>query len=159
MPVAYYVFGGRALRVHPRPISLNAPRRFRLFLPSLPPPASMRVPVSLAQGCTIVSACGFDSIPADMGLAFMVSQFPEGAIPSAAESYLSLHAGTLPASPALPPSLPPPASPGPVPSPPPLLPDGRPQGRGGALCDVRVHCARLLQRGGAPPAASPPGED
>ena len=47
------------------------------------------------QGCTIVSACGFDSIPADLGLAFMVSKFPKGAIPSAAESYLSLQAGEM----------------------------------------------------------------
>ncbi|EDQ91000.1 uncharacterized protein MONBRDRAFT_18216 [Monosiga brevicollis MX1] len=46
-----------------------------------------------AKGITIISACGFDSIPADLGTLFTVSQFPEGSRPASVESYLQLHAG------------------------------------------------------------------
>lgn len=41
----------------------------------------------------IVSACGFDSIPADMGTAFTVAQFPSGAKIGNVQSYLSLKSG------------------------------------------------------------------
>eukprot|EP00049_Salpingoeca_infusionum_P025441 m.19298 g.19298 ORF g.19298 m.19298 type:complete len:410 (+) comp8012_c0_seq1:271-1500(+) len=47
------------------------------------------------SNCTIVSACGFDSIPADMGTAFAVEQFVNrNAVPSLVDSYLSLSSGS-----------------------------------------------------------------
>eukprot|EP00056_Hartaetosiga_gracilis_P007531 m.109432 g.109432 ORF g.109432 m.109432 type:complete len:436 (+) comp12732_c0_seq1:6733-8040(+) len=47
-----------------------------------------------ASGAIIVSACGFDSIPADMGTAFCVKTMTEkGVIPSSIQSYLSVDYG------------------------------------------------------------------
>ena len=49
-------------------------------------------------GCFVASACGFDSVPADMGTLFTARQL---AVPSTVESFLSIHAdrglsGSLP---------------------------------------------------------------
>lgn len=41
----------------------------------------------------VISACGFDSIPADIGTMFTVAQFPNDAKIGAVESYLSLDGG------------------------------------------------------------------
>ncbi len=38
----------------------------------------------------MVSACGFDSIPADMGMLYTLSQFPPGCTPCFVESFLSV---------------------------------------------------------------------
>jgi short subunit dehydrogenase-like uncharacterized protein len=48
-----------------------------------------------AKGCVIVHACGFDSIPADMGVLFACRSLQErypSCVPYAVESYLSIHA-------------------------------------------------------------------
>ncbi|EGD83292.1 hypothetical protein PTSG_12093 [Salpingoeca rosetta] len=44
-------------------------------------------------GATIISACGFDSIPADLGTMFTVKQFTNGQIPSSVESFLQIKSG------------------------------------------------------------------
>lgn len=46
-----------------------------------------------AKGCYIVSAAGFDSIPADLGVLFTQRQFPAPATPSSVTSFLSIHVG------------------------------------------------------------------
>jgi short subunit dehydrogenase-like uncharacterized protein len=45
------------------------------------------------RGLTLVSACGFDSVPADIGTLFACSVFPKGVKPVFIESYLALHTG------------------------------------------------------------------
>lgn len=46
-----------------------------------------------AHGCFIVSAAGFDSIPADLGVLFTQRQFQSPAVPSAVTSFLSIQSG------------------------------------------------------------------
>lgn len=46
-----------------------------------------------ASGCYVLSAAGFDSIPADLGAAFAASQFRQPAVCQAVESFLTLHTG------------------------------------------------------------------
>ncbi len=43
-----------------------------------------------AAGLTFVSACGFDSVPADMGALVVAAMFPPGVAPSCIESYLTV---------------------------------------------------------------------
>ncbi len=43
-------------------------------------------------GVIVVSACGFDSIPADLGAAHNVASFPAGAVPACIESAFSVEA-------------------------------------------------------------------
>jgi short subunit dehydrogenase-like uncharacterized protein len=50
--------------------------------------------LTIAQGLLIVSACGFDSIPNDMGTLFTISSFPEGVTPSAIDSFACVNSGT-----------------------------------------------------------------
>ena len=45
------------------------------------------------KGCLMASAAGFDSVIADMGVLFAMQQFMPPAIPSAVESFLTLHSG------------------------------------------------------------------
>ncbi len=46
----------------------------------------------------IVSACGFDSIPADLGALYTASCFPAPAFPTMIESYITIAGGEPPAS-------------------------------------------------------------
>lgn len=46
-----------------------------------------------AHGCFVVSAAGFDSIPADLGTLFTQRQFQAPAVPSSVTSFLSIQAG------------------------------------------------------------------
>ena len=46
-----------------------------------------------AHGCFIVSAAGFDSIPADLGTLFTQRQFQAPAVPSSVTSFLSIQSG------------------------------------------------------------------
>ena len=46
-----------------------------------------------AKGCFIVSAAGFDSIPADLGVLFTQRQFQAPAMPSSVTSFLTIQAG------------------------------------------------------------------
>eukprot|EP00922_Rhytidocystis_sp_ex-Travisia-forbesii_P029322 GHVS01042905.1.p1 GENE.GHVS01042905.1~~GHVS01042905.1.p1 ORF type:complete len:338 (-),score=53.48 GHVS01042905.1:740-1753(-) len=41
-------------------------------------------------GCVVVSACGFDSVPADFGVQFARSQFVAPSLPSSIETFLSI---------------------------------------------------------------------
>eukprot|EP00048_Salpingoeca_helianthica_P023178 m.22799 g.22799 ORF g.22799 m.22799 type:complete len:424 (-) comp8371_c0_seq1:647-1918(-) len=47
------------------------------------------------KGLVIVSACGFDSIPADLGVLFTARSFPAPSFPTSIESYLTLDSGGL----------------------------------------------------------------
>lgn len=47
-----------------------------------------------AKGLLIVSACGFDSIPNDMGTLFTISSFPDGVTPSAIDSFACVNSGS-----------------------------------------------------------------
>jgi short subunit dehydrogenase-like uncharacterized protein len=42
----------------------------------------------------VVSACGFDSIPNDMGVLFTIKSFPDNVIPSSINSFISIQSGT-----------------------------------------------------------------
>lgn len=42
------------------------------------------------KGALIISACGFDSVPAELGLMFNSRQWEEPAVPNSVEAYLSL---------------------------------------------------------------------
>ena len=42
------------------------------------------------QGVAIISACGFDSIPADLGVLFTQQSFPTGYRPSSIESFIEI---------------------------------------------------------------------
>ncbi len=43
-----------------------------------------------AAGLTLVSACGFDSVPADLGARVVAAMFPPGVTPCYIESYLTV---------------------------------------------------------------------
>lgn len=43
------------------------------------------------QGCFVASACGFDSIPADIGTIFTQQRFQAPSVPASVESFLTLH--------------------------------------------------------------------
>lgn len=45
------------------------------------------------NGCFVVSAAGFDSVPADLGVLYTMHQFPAPAIPSSVTSFLSFQIG------------------------------------------------------------------
>lgn len=45
------------------------------------------------NGCFVVSAAGFDSIPADLGVLYTMQQFQQPAIPSSVTSFLSFELG------------------------------------------------------------------
>ncbi len=45
------------------------------------------------NGCFVVSAAGFDSIPADLGVLYTMQQFQSPAIPSSVTSFLSFQIG------------------------------------------------------------------
>lgn len=47
------------------------------------------------KNLVIVSACGFDSIPADLGNLFTVAQFPPASVPVTVDSFLALDSGGL----------------------------------------------------------------
>lgn len=55
---------------------------------------AISVKCSYFQGLVIVSACGFDSIPADMGALFTMLNFPENSFATYIESYLTVDGGT-----------------------------------------------------------------
>eukprot|EP00922_Rhytidocystis_sp_ex-Travisia-forbesii_P051029 GHVS01075782.1.p1 GENE.GHVS01075782.1~~GHVS01075782.1.p1 ORF type:complete len:424 (+),score=42.45 GHVS01075782.1:82-1353(+) len=42
------------------------------------------------KGCVVISACGFDSVPADFGVQFARAQFADAAIASSIETFLSI---------------------------------------------------------------------
>jgi short subunit dehydrogenase-like uncharacterized protein len=46
-----------------------------------------------AKGLAIVSSCGFDSIPADLGVLFTQTSFPKDYIPSSVESFIEISGG------------------------------------------------------------------
>lgn len=46
-----------------------------------------------SHGCFIVSAAGFDSIPADLGVLFTQRQFEAPSVPSSVTSFLSIQSG------------------------------------------------------------------
>lgn len=45
------------------------------------------------NGCFVVSAAGFDSVPADLGVLYTMQQFQAPAIPSSVTSFLSFQIG------------------------------------------------------------------
>ena len=45
------------------------------------------------NGCFVVSAAGFDSIPADLGVLYTMQQFQAPAVPSSVTSFLSFQIG------------------------------------------------------------------
>ena len=45
------------------------------------------------NGCYVVSAAGFDSIPADLGVLYTMQQFQPPALPSSVTSFLSFQIG------------------------------------------------------------------
>ena len=45
------------------------------------------------NGCFVVSAAGFDSVPADLGVLYTMQQFQAPAIPSAVTSFLFFQIG------------------------------------------------------------------
>lgn len=45
------------------------------------------------NGCFVVSAAGFDSIPADLGVLYTMQQFQSPAVPSSVTSFLSFQIG------------------------------------------------------------------
>ncbi len=45
------------------------------------------------NGCFVVSAAGFDSVPADLGVLYTMHQFQPPAVPSSVTSFLSFHIG------------------------------------------------------------------
>ena len=45
------------------------------------------------NGCFVVSAAGFDSVPADLGVLYTMQQFQTPAIPSSVTSFLSFQIG------------------------------------------------------------------
>lgn len=45
------------------------------------------------NGCFIVSAAGFDSVPADLGVLYTMQQFQDPAVPSSVTSFLSFQIG------------------------------------------------------------------
>ena len=52
------------------------------------------IPTSM-QSVLIVSACGFDSIPNDMGVLFTLQSYPADATPASVDSYFSVKSGLL----------------------------------------------------------------
>lgn len=64
-----------------------------------PPPSTQRtypyacIHAWRPQNLVVVSACGFDSIPADMGNLFTLAQFPAAAVPVSVDSFLALDSG------------------------------------------------------------------
>ena len=45
------------------------------------------------NGCFVVSAAGFDSVPADLGVLYTMHQFQPPAVASSVTSFLSFHIG------------------------------------------------------------------
>ena len=45
------------------------------------------------NGCFVVSAAGFDSVPADLGVLYTMQQFQGPAVPSSVTSFLSFQIG------------------------------------------------------------------
>ena len=45
------------------------------------------------KGIAIISACGFDSVPADLGVLFTQSSFPSNYVPSSIESFIEITSG------------------------------------------------------------------